>query len=685
MKSINGTCVMIPVYGETDILVRCINSILKNTPNEIPIYICDDATPNGDIEKFLKVKGTSTDRIIFNRRDKNLGFIGNCNLFFAQVRSTNVVIVNSDVLVSVGWLESLLEPCEKKSNVATVTAMTNFGSIATVKLGLEELPELDEVALEKLNTEILSNKQPENAEIPVGVGHCMLITAEALALVGDFDEIFAPGYGEEVDFSIRATKYGLHHYLANTVVTHFGSQSFGDKSIELKSNHNLLLEQMHPGFFELISNFNLESSQVESMFINVLSKFRKLKILIDARLMNSEGTGTSRLIENTIKAISNKQKLDISIIVHEGSIDFWKEKFSPSVKVLTKSDIEDEGFIFDVVYSPSQTSEEVTIQEYKFWGRRVVILQLDFIAYDNWKYFATVGSHQMYKNAIDRTYRLADAILYISSYVSKRAQVIFERISKNDEVIYCGTDHFMDFSPINFEDKRILVIGAGFAHKNQIYAIQLLNALQMRLENPKLVFVGPKPTFGFNSEFWELIEKSSSDSSIEYHRWLSDDDLKTQIGRAQLILYPTTSEGFGFIPFEAAKMRRATLFHLNTSLREFFEGVPCRLVYSLEADVETVYNLLTKEDVYRSQVDFIEKVGRRFSWDQVGKSLDKVFHKVVLSKRHASNSPGISFAVDSFNFYFLKYLGSRKIVLIFFPYFSNRRIKLVSLIKKRLQ
>jgi GT2 family glycosyltransferase len=66
---------MIPVYGETDYLVRCVKSILDNTPEEICIYICDDATPNGNIEKFLNNKGIATERIIFDRREKNLGFI----------------------------------------------------------------------------------------------------------------------------------------------------------------------------------------------------------------------------------------------------------------------------------------------------------------------------------------------------------------------------------------------------------------------------------------------------------------------------------------------------------------------------------------------------------------------------------------------------------------------------------
>jgi GT2 family glycosyltransferase len=676
---------MVPAYGESEFLIRCLRSILEFTPTGIAIYVCDDASPKRSIMDFLSERNFPIDRLNFIRREKNLGFLGNCNLFFKEMKNHHIVLVNSDVLVSIGWLEALLRPLEKYSNVATVTAMTNFGSIATVKLGEEELPELDEKALENLNIDLLSSPQPANAEIPVGVGHCILITAEALEIIGDFDDLFAPGYGEEVDFSIRATKFGFHHYLANTVVTHFGSKTFAEKSIQLKSRHNSLLNLKHSGFSELVQNLDLEHSQAESMFINVLSKFRKLRLLIDARLMSSEGTGTSRLIENTVRAISKKGHLEASILLREEDINYWRGKLSSKLKLVLVSEIKNTGFIFDVVYSPCQISEEVTMEEYKFWGRRVVIQQLDFIAYDNWKYFATVSSYNMYKNATNRTFDQADAVLYISNYVSTRAQELFRRTSKSDKVIFCGTDHFLEFSPTNFQHNRILVIGAGFAHKNLMYPIQLFETLQKTIKNPKLVFVGPKPTFGFDSDFWALIDKKSSDSSIEYHRWLSDEELKIEIARAQLILYPTTSEGFGFIPFEAAKMKRATLFHLNTSLREFFEGVPSKLVYSLETDVETIHNLLTNEEAYKSQVDFIEKVGNIFSWDQVGDSLEEVFQTVVLSKRYFSHSVRDIVEITDFKFYLLKYLGSRRIILILFPYFSNRRTKLISMIKERFQ
>lgn len=675
---------MIPVYGASEYLLRNVRSILKFTPQEIPIHICDDASPGVTIEDFLKTEGIATDRITFHRRDKNLGFLKNCNQFFSGMRDTNIILVNSDVLVSVGWFDALMQPIEENSNVATVTAMTNHGSLATVKLGIEELPGLDEISLEKLNMEIISGPKPAIAEIPVGVGHCILITAKALEVVGNFDPMFNPGYGEEVDFSIRATQFGFQHYLANTVVTHFGSKTFGEKSMNLKSGHDVLLNNKHPNYLQLIQNFNLEDSQIEAMFLNVLTKYRGLKLLIDARLMNSEGTGTSRLIENTILALSKITNIQLTIIIQEHDMKYWENKFSSQITVRSASNLRNSGYSFDVVYSPSQISEEITMFEYKFWARRVIILQLDLIALKNWKYFASIEGFNTYRNAALRTFNEADAVLYISKYVMGEAQKEFNRNNSNDTVIYCGIDHFKVEENVEFEKDRILVIGAGFSHKNQMYAVKIMKLLKVKLPNIKLVFVGPKPTFGFDPEFWHLIENLSSEPTIEYHRWLSDEELKDQIRRAQIILYPTTSEGFGFIPFEAARMHRVSIFNLNTSLAEFFEGrIPSQLEFSTSKDAETIYELLTNNKIYESQLRSIREIGEDFTWAKVGIALEEIFEDVIQSRRafrYYELDKSTSFIFSKVNL--LKYVGSRKLVLSVFPYFSKRRENLIALVYK---
>ena len=73
-------------------------------------------------------------------------------------------------------------------------------------------------------------------EVITGVGFCMYVTRAALDLCGVFDEeTFGLGYGEEVDFCLRATRLGLRHLVEDsTFVYHRGGVSFGERDEELR-------------------------------------------------------------------------------------------------------------------------------------------------------------------------------------------------------------------------------------------------------------------------------------------------------------------------------------------------------------------------------------------------------------------------------------------------------------------
>ena len=62
----------------------------------------------------------------------------------------------------------------------------------------------------------------------------MYVTRRALDLCGLLDEdTFGLGYGEEVDFCLRASRVGLRHLVEDsTFVYHRGGVSFGDGQSE---------------------------------------------------------------------------------------------------------------------------------------------------------------------------------------------------------------------------------------------------------------------------------------------------------------------------------------------------------------------------------------------------------------------------------------------------------------------
>ena len=117
------------------------------------------------------------------------------------------MIVNSDTVVPAAWLERLRAAAHSDGLVATASTLTNHGTILSVpdRTVPSPLPPPG-LSITEADARIARASPRLHPRIPTGVGHCLYIRRAALELVGDFDEAFSPGYGEEVDFCQRCTR-----------------------------------------------------------------------------------------------------------------------------------------------------------------------------------------------------------------------------------------------------------------------------------------------------------------------------------------------------------------------------------------------------------------------------------------------------------------------------------------------
>ncbi|MBV9538942.1 MAG: glycosyltransferase family 2 protein, partial [Acidisphaera sp.] len=82
---------------------------------------------------------------------------------------------------------------------------------------------------------------------------------ECLDEVGPFrEDLWAQGYGEENDFSIRARHRGWRHVaVPPAFVAHIGAQSFGAAREHLIARNLDILERLHPGYHALIAAWQM--------------------------------------------------------------------------------------------------------------------------------------------------------------------------------------------------------------------------------------------------------------------------------------------------------------------------------------------------------------------------------------------------------------------------------------------
>ena len=147
-----------------------------------------------------------------------------------------MVLLNSDTLVTPGWLQRLVDCALARPQGGVFGPLSNaamFQSIPHLKdkkgrWVVNALP--PGVDLQAYAAAIATAGEPLYPEVRFINGFCYMISRAALDRVGLFDEeTFPQGYGEEDDFSLRAYKAGFTLHVAdNAYVFHAKSQSYSD-------------------------------------------------------------------------------------------------------------------------------------------------------------------------------------------------------------------------------------------------------------------------------------------------------------------------------------------------------------------------------------------------------------------------------------------------------------------------
>jgi GT2 family glycosyltransferase len=241
--------VIIPVYRGLQSTQACLRSVLaaRNAATS-HVIVVDDASPEPELSEWL-VSVAREGRIELVCHPQNQGFVRSVNAAMALNPSRDVVLLNSDTLVSDGWLD-VLAAHAGAPDVASVSPLSNNATLASYP----RVAESNALPVGESEASLAACARRANpgiaVRVPTTVGCCMLITRRALVETGAFDEqTFGKGYGEENDWCMRATAKGFHHLIATDgFVYHEGEVSFGTTADEGKRRALERLAEKHPGY-----------------------------------------------------------------------------------------------------------------------------------------------------------------------------------------------------------------------------------------------------------------------------------------------------------------------------------------------------------------------------------------------------------------------------------------------------
>ena len=111
------TAVVILNYNGEKMLKQFLPSVVEYTPEDIAdVVVADNASTDRSLE-ILKEQFPSVKTLVL---DKNYGFAGGYNRAIAQLDYEYILLLNSDVEATEGYLEPLVEALDKDSKVVSV-------------------------------------------------------------------------------------------------------------------------------------------------------------------------------------------------------------------------------------------------------------------------------------------------------------------------------------------------------------------------------------------------------------------------------------------------------------------------------------------------------------------------------------------------------------------------------------
>lgn len=252
ISAVGWPVIIIPVFNAAKAVEACLASVSAYTHPDCRVLVINDASTDTAIAPLLK-RYEAVPGFEVLTQDQNKGYTQTVNEGIKQAGQADVILLNSDTLVTPGWVQRLRWAASVHPEVATVTPFSdNAGAFSAPSPGANSLPE--KAGLAMCARAIAQASGRYLPQVPTGNGFCMYIRRACLDAIGSFDaQAFPRGYGEENDFCMRAGALGWQHLIDDsTYISHQRSASFGSEKESLLQTGRAMVDQQYPHYTEQV-------------------------------------------------------------------------------------------------------------------------------------------------------------------------------------------------------------------------------------------------------------------------------------------------------------------------------------------------------------------------------------------------------------------------------------------------
>lgn len=243
--------IIVCVHDALEDVRRCLDSVIAHTNRPYRLILVDDGS-SLEAAAYLREFSLSNNANLL-RSEEATGYTSAANRGMRAATGEYLVLLNSDTIVSHGWLDRLVACAQSSDRIAMVGPLSNTAS-------WQSIPQIE------TEGDWAENRLPINVDIPLMArmiaedsaqfyprlpflnGFCLLIKREVVRQIGYFNENrFSSGYGEENDLSIRLSDAGYELAVADdTYVYHAQSRSYShERRKVLAKRAGQILEELH--------------------------------------------------------------------------------------------------------------------------------------------------------------------------------------------------------------------------------------------------------------------------------------------------------------------------------------------------------------------------------------------------------------------------------------------------------
>lgn len=383
----------------------------------------------------------------------------------------------------------------------------------------------------------------------------------------------------------------------------------------------------HPMLLDVAEADQHESAQDSSALADSMPRTpHALSLTIDATWLGPHQTGAQVLTTEAIRALAQRPDITRIELVGIDELPAYASDLATLDKVAIAAP---ERSITDIYWFPNQWDYRNSLDAVN--ARRVITTYLDFIAYGIDAYHGTQEEWIDYRALQRAVALLSDGVTTISADVAEQLLANVPLMdARRVKPIALGVDHLI---PVNDNQAHtqssrpealpadlrpfLLVLGNDFRHKNRDFAINVWSEILDRGICCDLVLAGLHVRGSSSRQAEQELLATHVNLRGDVHR-LGHVDEETRVwllANAAAVVYPSSAEGFGFVPFEAASVGTPSSFVSFGSLRELTQASGLPKTWSVAQFADDVAALLTDAEAAQQRITQIQASSKALTWE----------------------------------------------------------------------